>query len=475
MPNELIDELRKLGVKTITADSRNMLPSSAFVALDQINYQQHIDQALSNGALAIVCDSSIILSADIKSYPVDNLKHVSADLFAQFYDHPSKKLTTIAVTGTNGKSSICFGIAKLANSIAQNKFAIIGTIGWGDIENLQPCKLTTPDNALMQQYLFELVNNSYSGVALEASSHALTQNRLQNIDIDIAIYTRITRDHLDYHKTMAQYAAAKARLLQNNPQYLIINASCPYTANLQARNTYTYSLHQSTLAHPAVYLQNMSAHESGFNADIITPWGEGKLNCPLLGEFNLENTLAMLTALALMQIPLQDILAAIADLSSAPGRLETFKSSAGKTIIVDYAHTPDALERALIALRKHFPGKKLHCIFGCGGQRDTGKRALMGEAAARHADYITLTNDNPRSEDPDLIINAIKEGIDGHKPTVIEQNRAIAIEQTICNAENSDIILVAGKGHETQQIIADKKIEFSDREFIKKLINHANT
>ena len=268
---------------------------------------------------------------------------------------------------------------------------------------------------------------------------------------------------------MQQYFAAKARLLLNKPKYLIINADCSYTKKLQHNNIYTYSTNKSKLAYPGVYLENIISDCTGFKADVITPWGNDKFICPLLGEFNLENTLAMFCALGLLNVPLSDIATALKNLTAAPGRLEIFKNVVGKTVVIDYAHTPDALEKALLALRLHFPDKKIHCLFGCGGDRDQGKRALMGQVAAKHADAIILTNDNPRGEDPETIVSAILEGIAGQKPVKVEYDRKIAIQQTIAKAANSDIILVAGKGHETTQTIGNDVIAFSDWEIINKL------
>ena len=477
MLQDIINWIKSHGASDLITHSQQARPGCVFVALGSSNTHQNIQQAIDNGARAVLHDKNIDCRCQVSSMPVADLNKLAPAIFAEFYDNPSRKLNTVAVTGTNGKSSICFGLAKLHkvinNDLTKNKCAVIGTIGWGDIDNLQPCALTTPDNATLQRYLFSLHKQAFQAVALEASSHALAQNRLQNIAIDIAIFTRLSRDHLDYHNSMDEYFAAKAKLLNNKPQVVIINAACPYAAKLQHKNIISYSLGPTSLPYPCAELRNISAHKNGFRAELISPWGNTTFDCPLLGEFNLENCLAMLCALATQNNSLTAITAAIAKLSAAPGRLEVFNMPHNKTVVVDYAHTPDALEKALQALRLHFPDQKIHCVFGCGGDRDQGKRRLMGRAAELYADNIILTNDNPRSEDPNKIIADILSGITSQDNVSVIPERKVAIQETVGKAAESAIILVAGKGHETTQTIGNKVFEFSDRDYIRSLQNTA--
>lgn len=476
---QLAELLRKLKLpadfdkQQLCSDSRCIKPGMTFIALgDNARAYVNAKQAIANGASIIVHDSSLKIKSDkTKCYAIKALRKTLPDLAAAFYGNPSYKLNTVAVTGTNGKSSICYGLASLYAALEQN-WAICGTLGWGNINSLQQSKLTTPDNLSLQHYLAQIVAEGNLGVCLEASSHALMQNRLQNIAIDSAIYTRLSRDHLDYHLTMDNYAAAKAKLAARDElKNLIINADCNWSEKWQSQaETWAYSLHKAHDTHPTFYLSNIKPHDTGFEVLLHCPFATCKLNVPLLGMFNLENTLAIIASAAINGQDIQKISLAVEKLKPAPGRLERFDHPSGAKVFIDYAHTPDALAQALAALRLHHSGN-LSCIFGCGGDRDQGKRALMGQACAQHADKIIICNDNPRSERPEDIAHAILAGITDAKNATITYDRAQAIAQTLENAVADDIILIAGKGHEQTQTIGTETLDFSDREYTKKLLN----
>jgi len=323
--------------------------------------------------------------------------------------------------------------------------------------------LTTPDAIAMQRILAELAGRSASTVALEVSSHSLVQRRVAGLKINTAIFTNLSRDHLDYHGDINAYAAAKSRLFaMPGLQQAVINIDDSVgriiLANLRPEvRGISFSLENSQAD---IYCSTIGLSPEGLRASLVTPWGQEELNSPLLGKFNLANLLAVIGAAGAQGFALQDIVRAIPNLRAVPGRMELVDANAEPAVVVDYAHTPDALEKALEALRVHCQGQ-LWVVFGCGGDRDIGKRAEMGEIAQRCADQIVVTSDNPRTESPEQIIKHILQGISCD--VIVESDRRAAIRKAIFSADKNDVVLIAGKGHEDYQILGVERLPFSDQ------------
>ncbi len=379
-------------------------------------------------------------------------------------------LSLVAVTGTNGKSSVTHYLAQLSSALGRPA-GVVGTLGWGRLGALTDSGQTTPGALELQAALGAMAADGLERVAIEASSHALDQQRLAGTRIATAVFTNLSRDHLDYHGSMAAYAAAKARLFQRPElEHAVVNGDDPLArlmlAGLPAgvRVLATGSAEATTLR-----VLDWLPHETGQRALIATPDGERVLELSLMGRFNLDNVLLAMAALLGQGEDLDELCRAAADLAPVPGRMQRLTRPGAPTVVVDYAHSPDALAQALRALRDHLPDEgaataKLWCVFGCGGDRDTGKRALMGEVAAREADRVIVTDDNPRSETPAAIREAILSGMSdaGRAAALSLEGRAAAIERAVAEAGAGDLILVAGKGHEAYQEVAGRRCPFSD-------------
>ncbi len=344
---------------------------------------------------------------------------------------------------------------------------MIGTLGVGVDGDFSSGINTTPDAVAVQKDIAEWQQAGIDLVAMEVSSHGLEQGRVSALHFQQAIFTNLTRDHLDYHGTMQAYAEAKASLFRMpDLRVAIINGDDPFAASLVAQlpasvECYVFSTRPPTSSQPAanVWVEAVRYHDHGVSARLHSPWGEYDLHTPLLGAFNLSNVLAIITAAVNLGLPVDKVVQACTTLKTVAGRMEKLPSETGINAVVDYAHTPAALEQALAAMRQHTSGK-VWCVFGCGGDRDQGKRPQMGEVAQRYADHLIVTSDNPRSEDPAHIINEILGGVD--RPTLVEEDRAAAITFAIDQAQPGDSVLVAGKGHEDYQEIAGQRLPFSD-------------
>jgi len=319
-------------------------------------------------------------------------------------------------------------------------------------------------------------NKSAKQVVMEVSSHGIDQKRIAGVDIDTAVLTNISRDHLDYHGTVENYRDTKKQLFKlPSVKNIVLNADddtgCELLASLGSKkNTWLYSLH--ALDKPGfncVYARSIEVNSNGFNLEVVTPVGECRLQVPLLGRFNISNVLSVLSVLLLNRVELQDAANRIAKLKTAPGRMEIFSGNSCPSIVVDYAHTPKALELALQAVSEHCKGR-VWCVFGCGGNRDQGKRALMGAAAEKSSDFIVITDDNPRHEKSSVIIDQILSGVKNKKIAKVIASRKDAIEYACRNASSKDIVLIAGKGHENYQVVGDKKLPFSDRDEVRRII-----
>ena len=466
----------------LSLDSREVSVGDVFIALkgSQTSGAQYITQALEQGAVAILIDAGE--KADdygqllVPVIAVPKLSEFVSDIAGAFYAHPSRQIKVTAVTGTNGKTTCAQLLANLFELLGEPA-GCVGTVGYGTVANtaanqvaeLLPCSevaasdiLTTPDAVAMQRILAELRDAGSRRVVIEASSHGLAQRRVAGLQIDTAIFTNLSRDHLDYHGDLNRYAAAKSRLFaMSGLKHAVINLDDNVgrliLANLDpAVDGITYSFENHTAD---IHCDRIELGASAIAAELVTPWGRGRLTSPLLGKFNLANLLAVIGAAGMQGFKLDDILRAAAKLKAVPGRMEVVDPSARPLVVVDYAHTPDALDKVLRALRLQCSGK-LWVVFGCGGDRDKGKRTEMGRVADQLADCVVVTSDNPRSESPEQIIQQVLLGIT--RKVLAVTDRRDAIRAAINAAAVDDIVLIAGKGHEAYQIVAAKRLPFSD-------------
>ena len=463
----------------LALDSREVKSGDLFIALKgaQTDGAKYIAQAVDRGAAAILVEEGKVAeefsSAVATSVPVivvANLAEYVSDIAGEFYANPSRQMAVTAITGTNGKTTCAQLLANLFELLGEPA-GYVGTIGYGsasvepqvDSEGTQSGVLTTPDAIAMQRILAQLHNAGARRVAIEASSHGLVQRRIAGLQIDTAIFTNLTRDHLDYHGDLNNYAAAKSRLFaMSGLKHAVINLDDNVgrliLANLDpAVDGITYSFENHTAD---IHCDRIELGAAAIRAEIVTPWGRGRLVSSLLGKFNLANLLAVIGAAGMQGFKLDDILSAVSKLNAVPGRMELVDASDRPSVVVDYAHTPDALDKALRALRNECRGK-LWVVFGCGGDRDKGKRAEMGKVADMLADHVVVTSDNPRSEPPQQIIDQVLLGIS--RTVIAEADRRDAIRNTIDAAAVDDIILIAGKGHEAYQIVGASRLPFSDQ------------
>uniref|UniRef100_B1XT04 UDP-N-acetylmuramoyl-L-alanyl-D-glutamate--2,6-diaminopimelate ligase n=1 Tax=Polynucleobacter necessarius subsp. necessarius (strain STIR1) TaxID=452638 RepID=B1XT04_POLNS len=500
--NRLIDHLHTLANSSakVCADSRQIQSGDIFFAYPVghgnalRDGRQFINAALENGAAAVVFDLKDMdsqLTDHPQCFAVKNLAAQAGQLCSQWYGHPSKELNIIGVTGTNGKTSITQWLAQALDA-SNHRTAVLGTLGTGFPGALVQTGYTTPDAPKLQTQLAELRNAGAKQVAMEVSSHALHQERIAGTDIQCAAFTNLTQDHLDYHGSMGDYAEAKAKLFQQaGLKHAVINLDDAFgrelAMNLLAKDgmkVWAYALSPSAFEGFEKFgdrLQRIYAKEttlSGAGYDSIFVYGKvgsAQLHIPLLGEFNVSNALAVWATLLSQGMRCEVAAQKVSQLNPVLGRMELIRfgkpQKAGSLLaVVDYAHTPDALEKTLQALRPVADqrGGKIWCVFGCGGDRDAGKRALMGAVAERNADHILITSDNPRSEDPQAIMQMIRGGIQAESQNIqMIADRAAAIMAAIRHADARDIVLVAGKGHETTQEINGKKFDFSDQEHIR--------
>jgi UDP-N-acetylmuramoyl-L-alanyl-D-glutamate--2,6-diaminopimelate ligase len=457
----------KTSVKNITADSRKVQSGSLFLAYpgDKSDGRNYIADAIANGASAVLWDSDKFewnAAWDIENKPIKQLRLQVSNIASQFYGMPSTKMWMIGVTGTNGKTSISQWLSQCFNHLG-NKTAVIGTLGNGLPNQLSATENTTPDAVLLQAMLADYVKQEVKAVAMEVSSHGLQQGRVKGVHFDVAVLSNLTRDHLDYHSTFEAYAEAKRSLFVDyDLKWAVLNVDEEFGRKMEAEltdaGTPVLSYGIDTGAVRATELHFGNTH---FAFYALTPYGNAPVKANLIGRFNVYNVLAVLATLLASKVSLDDAIEAISHIQSAAGRMQTMGGGALPLVVVDYAHTPDALEKVLTTLKAQ-ASAKLICIFGCGGNRDAGKRALMGKVASEIADAVVVTSDNPRDEDPDKIIQDIVDAMHGN--FAVEEDRAKAISIGISSAKPNDIVLIAGKGHEDYQEIKGKKHHFSDVE-----------
>ena len=460
--------LATLGVEIerLCNDSRRVRPGDVFVAYpgEAHDGRAYIAAAIAAGARAVIWESEGYAwprELGVPNLAVKGLREVAGEIAAHVAGHPARSLWMIAVTGTNGKTSCSHWIAEALSALGRPT-ALIGTLGHGFPGALEGLINTTPDALALQDLLAGYRDSHASAVAMEVSSHGLSQGRVSGAHFDVALFTNLTRDHLDYHGTMENYGEAKARLFDwPGLKHAVINVDDGFGRRLVSRlsrspvKVFTYGIGSG-----AISGHRLDLHRLGLDLEIKTPWGGGLVRSPLMGAYNAANLLGVLGVLLASDVPLEQALTALSRLQAVSGRMQALGGGTRPLVVVDYAHTPDALEQVLTALRAHLAQGRLICVFGCGGDRDSGKRPLMGEVASRLADEVFVTSDNPRSEDPLAIIKAIAAGT--RPPCVLEPDRARAIELAISTARSGDVVLVAGKGHETYQEVGGVRQPFSD-------------
>lgn len=468
-------ELQECMLSDISMDSRRVTAGCLFLALAKqpAEREKHLHQALDKGAFAVLIDAANPLSDSeqalldesvVTAYPISQLDQQAGFIAARFYEDPSQHMTVIAVTGTNGKTSVSQFLAQALEGSGQ-PCGVIGTMGAGRISDLELTGMTTPDPVSMQRLLagFELEGCRY--VALEASSHALVQGRLNSVDVNVAVFTNLSRDHLDYHQTMEEYAAAKQKLFEMaSVSQAVINIDDEFGPRMQSAlgndvRVLSYSSEQAADIHASA----IRCRRDGVAFDLTLQGQTQPIQLPLMGRFNVDNLLATAAVLTMIGYSDDEARQALTHCHAVSGRMEGHGQQDQPCIVIDYAHTPDALEQALTTLRSHLPESgQLWCVFGCGGDRDKGKRPLMGQIAENRADQVIITDDNPRSEDHAVIVDDILAGCREPENIRIELDRKAAIVYAVSHAGPADIVLVAGKGHEAYQEINQIKYPFSD-------------
>lgn len=474
LPSELPAQF-DVRVSGVQLDSRQVKPGDLFFACFGKNHdaRDYIDDAIARGALAVLAHAGglwqgVTVRQGVIVLAIDDLAARTGEIASRFFDEPSAAMSMIGVTGTNGKTSCTQFIAQTLNSM-QRCCGVIGTLGIGIPPDLQDSSFTTPDPVQVQAALAQLRHRGAETVAMEVSSQGLHQHRVNGVRFDVAVFTNLTRDHLDYHGSMDDYAETKRKLFMfASLSSAVVNMDDPFATRIlnslaPSVRSYTYSVGNSNAD---VYAVKLERSRDGFKALIHTPFGEGELTGVLLGTFNFSNLMAVLTTLiatdnARTDFHLARLLERLSHLSPVAGRMEIVGDSGDITAVVDYAHTPDALRVALLALREHFTGR-IWCVFGCGGNRDQGKRPLMAEMAEQFADMLIVTDDNPRTESADEIVRQILLGIEDTSRLIVERDRARAIESAIVGASAGDVVLIAGKGHENYQDVNGQRMAFSD-------------
>lgn len=466
-------------ISGISCDSRTVGDNYLFIACDcKFNTGiEFINHAISNGASAVLYESGKYkepLQSSVTYVDIENLHKKTGIISSRFFGDPSKGMNIIGVTGTNGKSTVSHILAQTLDECG-----LIGTLGYGTVDRLLKTNNTTPAPVELQSILSDFRDTGIKNVVLEVSSHGLDQYRIVGTAINTAVFTNISRDHLDYHVDLQTYADVKRKLFTDyNIFNAVINAGDAQGREFIKHVRGDVRIIQYCLNPMVDDFSGRYEHVNGFLTEpgsvgspmqIKSSWGESILNLPVAGEFNASNLLACIGVLCINGIPFNDALDRLSRIKPVPGRLETFTGNNTAQVFVDYAHTPDALREVLRTLKKDCTGR-LICVFGCGGERDKGKRKLMGEVAGEIADEIILTNDNPRCEKPENIIDDILTGIREREIVQIILDRKEAISNALENTKDKDFVLIAGKGHEDYQEIRGIKYPFSDQCIIKELL-----
>lgn len=462
-------EAPPLSVHGIASDSRQLREGFVFLACQGLSSHglDYLSNARAAGASAVVYDATAAAPEDpgLPIVAVDRLGEKLGEIANRFYCRPSEKLRVVGVTGTNGKTTVAWLVAQCAQLLGA-RCAYLGTLGHG-IETIQGTGgMTTPPVVELQGRLAEFVEQGADYASMEVSSHALSQGRVDGVRFEAALFTNLTRDHLDYHASMGDYFEAKARLfLESDTKTRIVNLDSEFGARLAGQcgpEVVTVSTNFDRVANgrPYVFVRSIVLNRHGSEVTFVSSWGDGSFSLPLPGDFNVANAAIVLALMLQQRVSLKAACDVLSEVKAPPGRMQRV-GAPGVTVYVDYAHTPNAIEAALHALRRHSRGK-LWCVFGCGGRRDAGKRPLMAGLAERLADRVVITSDNPRDEDPLEIIDDIVSGLSRPESATIIEDRAAAIAWAVRQADGLDVVLVAGKGHEDFQQLGDESRPFSD-------------
>lgn len=462
-------------VRGVTYDSRTVKPGWLFVAVSghNIDGSEFITQAVSNGASIVVSENALDLGAGVVHVQVPRARRALAEIASAYYGDLSRQMTVVGVTGTNGKTTTTYMIRDVLRD-GGHLPGLLGTVAYEIGDRTIPAARTTPESLDIHSMFQMMKEAECDATIMEVSSHAIALHRVHGIDFNISVFTNLTQDHLDYHRDMETYFDVKARLfevLKHGPgRSAVINMDDPWGRKLiDARkieaDVLTYGFHERS----DVFAADAEVDAEGTSFKVTTPWGDADMRLKLLGRFNIHNALAAIAVGGLMGINLDVIAASLANIEAIPGRLELVRNRKGRKIFVDYAHTDDALKNVLSTLREICRGK-LIVVFGCGGNRDVGKRAKMGARAAELSDYSIVTSDNPRDEDPGAIVAAILEGFADQSAFEVVLDRRAAIEKGIKKMGRKDVLLIAGKGHEAYQEVKGTVIPFDDREIVREVL-----
>ncbi|MCW7547598.1 UDP-N-acetylmuramoyl-L-alanyl-D-glutamate--2,6-diaminopimelate ligase [Photorhabdus sp. APURE] len=486
----LRDLLAPLGIdapvrelREMTLDSRKSSAGDLFVAIKghQTDGRHYIPQAIAQGVAAVIAEAqgeadngTVQIMHGVPVVYVNDLNNKLSQLTGEFYCHPGDKLRLIGVTGTNGKTTTTQLLAQWSHGLGETS-AVMGTVGNGLLGRVAPSENTTGSAVDIQLDLQQLVQQGATFAAMEVSSHGLVQGRVAALPFEAAVFTNLSRDHLDYHGDMEHYEAAKWLLFStHNVKQQIINADdeiglkwlshLPQAVAVTMENRLPENWQGRWLA-----AHEIKYHDKGASITFESSWGGGTIDSSLMGAFNVSNLLLALSTLLVLDYPLEKLLETASCLEPVCGRMEVFTAPGKPVVVVDYAHTPDALEKALMAARLHCQGK-LWCVFGCGGDRDKGKRPLMGGVAEQWADYVIVTDDNPRNEEPQAIVADILTGLLDPGRALAIHGRVEAVTNAIMQAKADDVVLIAGKGHEDYQLVGHRRLDYSDRLTVARLL-----
>ncbi len=474
--NELLDGMETVeitgdiscDVTGIVYDSRHVEPGALFVALpgEKTDGSVYVEDAIQRGAAAVVSQAPCAFGGSFPCIHVADARLAMAHLAGRFYKHPATRLCTIGITGTNGKTTVSFMLREIFKA-AGRRPGLLGTVRYEIGDRVLPASRTTPEAPDIQAMFAQMDRVGCDSAIMEVSSHALAQHRVDGILYDAAVFTNLTQDHLDYHGTLEEYFNVKSRLFNQVRRFAVINRDDLWGRRLLNDKKFiagrvSYGFEEGA----EVRGGNPVTDTNGSRMSVQSPWGHVEVTLQLIGRFNLYNALAAFAAAAALGIPVPIIVKALGEMHCVPGRLEAVPNTKGKRVFVDYAHTDDALLNVLETLRAITPGR-LIVVFGCGGNRDKGKRPLMGKIAARIADYSIITNDNPRNEVPEKIAAEITAGFDSERKYEIILDRKAAIARGLGLIGKKDVLLIAGKGHETYQEFNGVIVPFDDREAVQ--------
>jgi UDP-N-acetylmuramoyl-L-alanyl-D-glutamate--2,6-diaminopimelate ligase len=454
-------------ITSIEMDSREVKKGSLFICVKGYTVDGHdfAEQAIKNGAAAIIAERE--LPVDVPVIKVKDSRRAMAILADAFYGQPTHKLHLIGVTGTNGKTTTTYLIEQIFHAYGK-KTGLIGTIQMKIGNETFETKNTTPESLTLQKVFHQMVENQVETAVMEVSSHALDMGRVHGCDFDVAVFTNLTQDHLDYHETMDKYLQAKGLLFaqlgnrydHHKPKFAVLNAD-DEASNVYKRMTAAHIITYGIENESDIMAKNIVMTSKGTSFDLVTPTETVKMNVQLIGRFSVYNVLAAAAACLASGVPLDVIVNALEKTKGVPGRFEVVNVGQNFTVIVDYAHTPDSLENVLVTIQQFAKGK-IYTVVGCGGDRDRTKRPIMANIAAKYSDMAIFTSDNPRSEDPMQILNDMEAGLEKNNfCSIVDRKKAIAYAVSL--AKEDDVILIAGKGHETYQIIGNDVFEFDDR------------